>query len=412
MRENIVLALQAARGWTRSIPRKRQDELVEHWIRALDIRAADPEQPVRHAQRRQPAEGSPRPLADHRAEAAHPRRADPGHRRRREDRDPASRRLAVRRRRVGALHLGRDRGGAAAEPQGRGPARPADRRRARQRGRHGGHVAAHDRRRGSRMMRHRLIWPLLSIVALLLTNLLISPGFFSINMRGGHLYGSLIDIISFGAPLMLVALGMTLVIATGGIDLSVGAVAAISGACACLLISKAEDQNSLQTRPASPSPPRSGSRWCCGLWNGMLVAVIGIQPFVATLILMVAGRGHRPADHHGPDHHDRRARPTSGSAPGTCSPFPSRSSSSPRVFVVTALLTRRTALGMLIEAVGGNKEASRPGRRSLARPDHPRLRVLGALRRDRRADDQLDRVGRGREQRRVSGSSSTRSSPS
>ena len=47
VRENIVLALQAARGWTRSIPRKRQDDLVEHWIRALDIRAASPEQPVR-----------------------------------------------------------------------------------------------------------------------------------------------------------------------------------------------------------------------------------------------------------------------------------------------------------------------------------------------------------------------------
>jgi monosaccharide-transporting ATPase len=47
VRENIVLALQAARGWTRSIPRKRQDELVEHWVRALDIRAASAEQPVR-----------------------------------------------------------------------------------------------------------------------------------------------------------------------------------------------------------------------------------------------------------------------------------------------------------------------------------------------------------------------------
>ncbi len=46
VRENIVLALQAARGWTRSIPRKRQDELVEHWIRALDIRITDSEQPV------------------------------------------------------------------------------------------------------------------------------------------------------------------------------------------------------------------------------------------------------------------------------------------------------------------------------------------------------------------------------
>jgi galactofuranose transport system ATP-binding protein len=47
VRENILLALQAARGWTRPIPRKRQDELVAHWIRALDIRAASSEQPVR-----------------------------------------------------------------------------------------------------------------------------------------------------------------------------------------------------------------------------------------------------------------------------------------------------------------------------------------------------------------------------
>ena len=38
VRENIILALQAARGWTRPIPRKRQDELVDHWIGALDIR--------------------------------------------------------------------------------------------------------------------------------------------------------------------------------------------------------------------------------------------------------------------------------------------------------------------------------------------------------------------------------------
>ena len=44
---------------------------------------------------------------------------------------------------------------------------------------------------------------------------------------------------------MLVALGMTLVIATGGIDLSVGAVVAISGAVACLLISQRDDQNSV-----------------------------------------------------------------------------------------------------------------------------------------------------------------------
>ncbi len=46
VRENIVLALQAARGWTRPIPRRRQDELVAKWIAALNIRPANPEQAV------------------------------------------------------------------------------------------------------------------------------------------------------------------------------------------------------------------------------------------------------------------------------------------------------------------------------------------------------------------------------
>ena len=50
--------------------------------------------------------------------------------------------------------------------------------------------------------------------------------------QDGHLYGSLIDILNRAAPLMLVSLGMTLVIATRGIDISVGAVVAIAAAVA------------------------------------------------------------------------------------------------------------------------------------------------------------------------------------
>jgi len=46
VRENIILALQAQRGWLRPIPRRRQDELVEKWIKALDIRPADPDRTV------------------------------------------------------------------------------------------------------------------------------------------------------------------------------------------------------------------------------------------------------------------------------------------------------------------------------------------------------------------------------
>ncbi|MEO3745517.1 sugar ABC transporter ATP-binding protein [Plantactinospora sp. B5E13] len=48
VRENIILALQAARGWSRPIPRRRQDELVDRYVRALDIRPADPEARVGH----------------------------------------------------------------------------------------------------------------------------------------------------------------------------------------------------------------------------------------------------------------------------------------------------------------------------------------------------------------------------
>jgi len=48
VRENIILALQATRGWARPVPRRKQDELVEKYVKALHIRPADPEIPVRN----------------------------------------------------------------------------------------------------------------------------------------------------------------------------------------------------------------------------------------------------------------------------------------------------------------------------------------------------------------------------
>ncbi|MBF4313022.1 ABC transporter permease, partial [Vibrio anguillarum] len=81
------------------------------------------------------------------------------------------------------------------------------------------------------------------------------------------------------------SIGMTLVIATGGIDLSVGAVMAISGATLA----------SMAAHGTFGVPLMLFSAVCvgalCGLWNGFLVAIFKIQPIVATLILMVAGRG-------------------------------------------------------------------------------------------------------------------------
>jgi galactofuranose transport system ATP-binding protein len=48
VRENIILALQATRGWTRPLSRKRQDELVDRYIKTLQIRPANPEALVRN----------------------------------------------------------------------------------------------------------------------------------------------------------------------------------------------------------------------------------------------------------------------------------------------------------------------------------------------------------------------------
>src|SRR5437870_3530378 len=86
----------------------------------------------------------------------------------------------------------------------------------------------------------RLIWPVTALALILLFNYGFSKGFFELTMRNGRVYGSLIDILHRGAPVMLLALGMTLVIGTGGIDLSVGAVMAIAGATAAVLIARPE----------------------------------------------------------------------------------------------------------------------------------------------------------------------------
>ncbi|MFX6011299.1 hypothetical protein ABTE87_21650, partial [Acinetobacter baumannii] len=76
-------------------------------------------------------------------------------------------------------------------------------------------------------------------------NTISRPSFLSITVQNGELYGSLIDILRNSAPLMLVALGMTLVIATRGIDLSVGAIMAVSGAVALTIIEASPDPGNL-----------------------------------------------------------------------------------------------------------------------------------------------------------------------
>ena len=209
----------------------------------------------------------------------------------------------------------------------------------------------------NRIMSSPLLWPALALVLLLAVNVILTPTFLHIRVQDGHLFGSVIDILRNGAPTMLVALGMTLVIASRGIDLSVGAVVAVSGALACAHIAAAPDPASAGT-VITAMGIALGVAVGLGLWNGMLVSVFGVQPIIATLVLMTAGRGIALLITDG-------QIVTISSAPftvlgaGYAFGLPVAILVSLSVFALVGLLTRRTALGMLLETVGINPEASR-----------------------------------------------------
>jgi simple sugar transport system permease protein len=149
----------------------------------------------------------------------------------------------------------------------------------------------------ARLSRSAQFWPSLVLLVLLGVNAVLNPNFFALSWREGHLYGAPVDILNRAAPLMVVALGMTVVIATRGIDISVGAVVAITAAVAADLIGGSltivDGQQTYVTLTSLPVAlfAALAVAAACGLFNGVLVAVAGIQPIIATLILMVAGRG-------------------------------------------------------------------------------------------------------------------------
>lgn len=167
--------------------------------------------------------------------------------------------------------------------------------------------------------------------------------------QDGRLFGSLVDVFNRGAPVALLSLGMVLVVATGGIDLSVGAVMAIAGAVAASLA----DSQPLPLVLAAAL----ATGLVCGLWNGLLVAVLRIQPIVATLILMVAGRGIAQLITEG-------RIITFASADlaflggGAVLGVPMPVVLVLGMLLVTLALVRGTALGLMIEATGGNARAS------------------------------------------------------
>ncbi len=201
--------------------------------------------------------------------------------------------------------------------------------------------------------RHTEFWPLLALGLLLLFNQAFTPGFFTLEVRGGHLYGARIDILNEGAKVMLLGLGMTLVIATGGVDLSVGAIMAIAGAVAAQVVVASH-----LPAPVAIAALALGAAVLAGAWNGLLVAVLRIPPIVATLILMVAGRGVAQLITGGQiiTFEDPLLTYLGN---GWLFGLPFTLTLVLAAFGLTALLTRKTALGLFIEAIGDSETASR-----------------------------------------------------
>ncbi len=189
-----------------------------------------------------------------------------------------------------------------------------------------------------------------ALVLVLLANWLAFPSFFDLSVQNGRAYGPLIDVLNRGAPVMLLAVGMTLVIATKGVDLSVGAVMAIAGAVAATLT--VEGYPIVVVLLAALAVGL-----LCGLWNGFLVAVLDIQPIIATLILMVAGRGIAQLITSGTivTFNDPVLFFIGG---GAFFGLPMPVVIAFAVALIAILLVRRTALGLLIEATGINRRAS------------------------------------------------------
>ena len=217
-------------------------------------------------------------------------------------------------------------------------------------------------KRFQRLRKSQLVIPLFALLLLALFNLIRDPSFFSFNITVNNegnsvLSGNIISILNSASELAIISIGMTLVTASSrGQDISVGAVAAIAGSvfvrvlkehtinwpiillafvCACLVAV------------------------LCGAFNGTLVAGFGIQPMIATLILLTAGRPIAYWINGG-------ATPTVESPllgyigsfiPGVPIPTPLLIVIVFAIFV--SLVLRLTNLGLYTQAVGINEKSAR-----------------------------------------------------
>ena len=217
----------------------------------------------------------------------------------------------------------------------------------------------------SSLMRSKLTWAVVAEALILLVCLLVRPDFFKISYQPstGMLYGNLIDIVNRSSEITIIAMGMTMVIALGGTDLSVGALVAVAGAIALkfmrwdVTVYNTPGDYSVYPFFLAILVPLV----VCilmGLFNGLLIAKGDMQPIIATLILMVCGRGIAQIVTNGKQF-------TTGYSPfrvigqGSFLFLPMPIIITIIVILCVSLFVRKTAFGTFVEAVGINRSAAR-----------------------------------------------------
>ena len=184
---------------------------------------------------------------------------------------------------------------------------------------------------------------LVALVALVLANALFTPNF----ATASNLWNVLFQV----SPVLLVSVGMTLVLATGGVDLSVGSTMAIAAAIAAVMLERSNVAVAMLAALAGAA--------VVGALNGTLIARFRVQPIVITLATLIAGRGLAQVISRDGELIPIRSEAFSALGRGSLGPVPAPVLIALAVVLLAAAILRLTPFGRYVLAVGGNPVAAR-----------------------------------------------------
>jgi len=192
---------------------------------------------------------------------------------------------------------------------------------------------------------------LVALVALIFFNVIFTNHFISIQTLNVNL--------TQVATIVIVGVGMTLVIATGGIDLSVGSLMAISGAIAPLIfLGTVVTIGEIHLAVAVGMVTAILAAGAFGWFNGWLITQFRIQPIIATLVLFIAGRGIAQVSTNG-NLQPFKVFEFQWIGLGRFLGIPAQVIIMVILVVAATWVLRRSLFGRQILAIGGNENAAR-----------------------------------------------------